>query len=139
MRHPGFSRWMRRIAARASASAAAVTVQVLSTTSSASVAELTASKPRWARLRSMAAPSACVARHPKFCTKNFTGVTLDYKEPKAFSELVRPFSAQGGGRTRQAGETPDFQVKALTNKYKYSALIFFIQILMKTPMQTSII
>src|SRR5690242_21851921 len=66
----GFSRWMRRMEARASWSAAAVTVQVFRTTKSASKAELAGLRPWAANWRSKAAPSAWVARQPKLCTKN---------------------------------------------------------------------
>src|SRR5512140_342795 len=66
----GFSRWIRRIEARASWSAAAVTVQVFNTTTSASRAEPAGDKPWVASWRSKAAPSAWVARQPKLWTKN---------------------------------------------------------------------
>src|SRR5690349_10806028 len=108
---------MRRIAARASASAAAVTVQVLSTTQSASLADIAACRPRCARLRSMEAPSACVARHPKFCTKNFSGITLDYKEPgvlRSYLALLTSLNNRNFIRTvilSERGGTADARVE----------------------------
>src|ERR1041385_855073 len=59
---------MRRMAARASWSAEDVTVQVLSTTRSASSGCTDRCRPAFSRSRSIAAPSACVARQPKFWT-----------------------------------------------------------------------
>jgi hypothetical protein len=56
------------MAARASWSAEAVTVQVFNTTTSALEAPDARSSPRSSNWRSMAAPSAWVARQPKFCT-----------------------------------------------------------------------
>src|SRR5271157_694551 len=57
------------MASRAWASAAAVTVQVFRTTKSAVLAPAAATQPRSRNCRSMAAPSACVARHPNCSTK----------------------------------------------------------------------
>src|ERR1039458_8607099 len=71
MRASGFSRWTRRIVCLASSSAAAVTVQVFRMTRSAPARSGDASKPLAASNVSKAAPSACVARHPKFWTKYF--------------------------------------------------------------------
>jgi hypothetical protein len=58
------------MAERASWSAEAVTVQVFKTTTSADEAFSAGDNPRLANCRSMDAPSAWVARHPKFSTKN---------------------------------------------------------------------
>ena len=60
---------MARIARRASASAAAVTVQVFTTTTSAAAASGAAQNPRERNWLSMAAASACVARHPNCSMK----------------------------------------------------------------------
>jgi len=59
----------RRTVARRSESAAAVTVQLLSTTTCATLEPGARAKPRFIRSCSMEAPSACVARQPKFSTK----------------------------------------------------------------------
>src|SRR5665213_3441287 len=60
---------MRRTTCRTSSSAVAVTVQVLSTTKSASCTSAVDARPFAARLASIAAPSACEALPPKFWTK----------------------------------------------------------------------
>src|SRR5579859_8083052 len=75
MRHEGFSRCTRRMAARASWSAAAVTVQVFSTTTSAAFAS--------------AAPSACVARQPKLVTK-YEPIDSYYNDPTAWFFWLPP-------------------------------------------------
>src|ERR1700722_12486919 len=72
MRAQGFSRWTRRRVCRTSSSAAAVTVQVFRTTRSAWLRWAAASRPLAESSDSRAAPSAWVARHPKFWTKNFS-------------------------------------------------------------------
>src|SRR6185437_1651614 len=72
IRAPGFSRWMRRMDSHASASAAAVTVQVLSTTRAAPVSDSTGVWPDASRLSRIAPASACVARQPKFWMKKVT-------------------------------------------------------------------
>src|SRR5665213_4193780 len=60
---------MRRTTWRTSSSAVAVTVQVFSTTKSASCTSFTAASPFAASPASIAAPSACEALHPKFLTR----------------------------------------------------------------------
>ena len=54
---------------RTSSSAVAVTVQVFSTTKSASCRSAVDARPFAASPASIAAPSACEARHPKFLTR----------------------------------------------------------------------
>src|SRR6201998_3067117 len=80
----GFSRWMRRIEARASWSAAAVTVHVFRTTTSASRAEWAGDKPFVVSWRSRLAPSAWVARQPKLWTKNrgTKGIIMAFRSSK---------------------------------------------------------
>src|SRR5580700_6226612 len=68
MRAAGFSRCTRWMALRTSSSAAAVTVQVFSTTSRASDVSAAAVRPWASSADSSAAPSACEARHPKLWT-----------------------------------------------------------------------
>src|SRR5580693_1554412 len=63
-RAAGFLAWILRMASRACASAAAVTVQVFTTTTSAVAGPGAAVQPRSRSWRSRAAPSACVARQP---------------------------------------------------------------------------
>jgi flagellar motor switch protein FliM len=75
---------------RTSSSAKAVTVHVFSTTRSASPA-LAARIPLPARSASIAAPSACDARHPKFCTKKLR--TIRFYQPQVTSlrnEVLSP-------------------------------------------------
>src|SRR5712691_10025856 len=73
---------MRRTVCRTSSSAVEVTVQVLRTTRSASPGPPAASSPLAARPASMAAPSACEARHPKFLTQNrFTTFDITRNTP----------------------------------------------------------
>src|SRR5690348_6639841 len=69
MRADGFPRWMRRMDSRASASAAAVTVQVLSTTIAALDSESESVWPEASRFSRIASASACVARQPKLRMK----------------------------------------------------------------------
>src|SRR5690348_3132034 len=83
MRAPGFSRLTLRIADRASWSADAVTVQEFRTTMSAADEHSAGISPRSANCRSMDAPSAWVARHPKFSTKN-VGTLHDKPSRPAF-------------------------------------------------------
>src|SRR5580704_18046049 len=83
MRADGFSRCTQRMACRASSSAAEVTVQVLRTTRSAAARSAAGSKPLPASSDSSAAPSACVARHPKFCTKKRIKFQCDTYGPEA--------------------------------------------------------
>src|ERR1022692_2090686 len=67
---------------RTSSSAAEVTVQVFNTTRSAPLRAPATSSPLAASCDSRAAPSACVARHPKFWTKYFPTVLLFYPCPE---------------------------------------------------------
>src|SRR6266568_4856906 len=67
MRAAGLTRWARRINARASRSASAVTLQVFTTTTSAS-ADSPSLSPALRRRLATASPSARAARHPKFST-----------------------------------------------------------------------
>src|SRR5258706_11775401 len=69
MRVFGCSRWMRRMVWRTSSSAVAVTVQVFNTTKSASSGLDVAVNPFAAKPPSIAVPSACDARQPKFLTR----------------------------------------------------------------------
>ena len=79
MRASGFWRRTLRIADRASRSALAVTVQVFNTTSVAFAGEEARVMPRSSNWRSRAAPSAWVARQPKFSTK-YPDTTLWYRK-----------------------------------------------------------
>src|SRR5579871_267396 len=81
---------------RTSSSAVDVTVQVFRTTRSASPGTLATVKPEAARPASIAAPSACDARQPKFLTQNRS---TELKLPPSFN-----FSVQG---------SPAFQTRVL--------------------------
>src|SRR5206468_2759073 len=70
------------MASRAWASAEAVTVQVLTTTMSAVAGVAAEVQPRSSNWRSMAAPSACVARQPNCSMKNVGIQEPDQKKRK---------------------------------------------------------
>src|ERR1700675_1736881 len=77
----GLAAWSLRMASRAGASAAGVPVQVLGTTTSAADAEGAGVQPRSRSWRSMAAPSAWVARQPN-CWMWKMGMTEEvYSQP----------------------------------------------------------
>src|SRR5580704_9904407 len=69
MRAVGLTRWILRMASRACESAAAVTVQVFRTTTSAEKCSLAGVRPSASSARRMAEASASVARQPKFSMK----------------------------------------------------------------------
>src|SRR5580692_1248158 len=77
MRASGRSRCNRRTVCRTSSSAVEVTVHVLSTSTSASADSLDCASPLAIRPDSIAAPSACDARHPKFLIQNRSKVQFN--------------------------------------------------------------
>src|SRR5437588_384135 len=75
------------MAARASASAEAVTVLVFSTTNAAPFDASRRSQPRCISARSMAAPSAWVARQPNFSTRKVVAITAIMAEISRIARL----------------------------------------------------
>src|SRR5882724_6309147 len=91
-RAAGFAAWSFRMAARAWASAEAVTVQVFTTTTSADVESDAAVQPPSSSWRSIAAPSACVARQPNcwiwkvFINSKLTKARIEHRDHKVRTE-----------------------------------------------------
>src|SRR2546421_9835843 len=87
------------MASRAWASAEAVTVQVLTTTMSAVAAVEAKLQPRSSNWRSMAAPSACVARQPN-CSMKKVGIQERTQKTKEFTPSS-PRPGRGKRRTQR--------------------------------------
>jgi len=83
---------------RASSSAVAVTVQVFRMTTSAASRGPRAASPRPAELRFESAPSACVARQPKFCRRSGDRPFL-YSGRGGIGAKAARVGNSGGGRT----------------------------------------
>src|SRR6267378_2995834 len=87
------------MASRACASAEAVTVQVLRTTMSAAAGVAAEVQPRSSNWRSMAAPSACVARQPN-CSMKKVGIQERTQKTKEFTQSS-PRPGRGKRRTQR--------------------------------------